>query len=127
MRISDLSSDVCSSDLVDAAAVEAWRQPLLPRHRGRVSVLDGMAGDFREIGGVPAHDILEIGRRLALHADDERPRPFADEAVGFGGVFAAEGDGVQMTEDRKGVVEGKGWYVAVDPGGCRTSKKKKSK
>src|SRR3546814_11090507 len=100
MRISDWSSDVCSSDLVLGLAV--------PDHRGRAAgrlvdapVLrrDHAAADHR-----PAH---------CRPGEPGSPRPEADRHPAVG--------------DRKSVVWGKSVSVRVDLGGRRSIKKKKTK
>src|SRR3546814_11897359 len=94
MRISDWSSDVCSSDLavaLDVAQVEPGRLQPLP---------------------LELHD-----PRL----DDHTPDPEGGIAVA-GGEHPA--DAGPAAEDRESVVEGKGVSVRVDLGGRRIIKKK---
>src|SRR3546814_19856623 len=69
MRISDWSSDVCSSDLFDDAFMLVRKLKLPPgaHHAKALDATDG--GDFQR-HVQPRH----IGPRLAEHADQPRPR-----------------------------------------------------
>src|SRR3546814_1590307 len=97
MRISDWSSDVCSSDLNAPAAIERLAELGVPFNAGE---------DFAERW----HLTREAGHshRRIVHVDD------------------ATGAAVQqaLTRDRKSVVEGKSVSVRVDLGGRRSIKKK---
>src|SRR3546814_13742262 len=114
MRISDWSSDVCSSDLIDdvpdayraagaavvgAAMIEAVRRPR------RKEGADGVA----DIGEVP------LGRGIA-DADGRTARieRLADDRR----------DDRPLALDRKSVVSGKSVSIRVDLGGRRIIKKK---
>src|SRR3546814_15035832 len=100
MRISDWSSDVCSSELVDR------RDIALVQHL--VAVLE--PADVEDDGDrqqQAQHPLFEAG------AEAE-----ADEAVGH----HQHDDGTH--QGRKSVVWGKSVSVRVDLGGCRISKKK---
>src|SRR3546814_14380179 len=110
MRISDLSSDVCSSDLQHIAALlifEAFQ------------------------------NLVRIDRPYAGHnlfIFDGFPRwfvylPKGNLSAAFGGRidFHCYGDQRQPDIDRKSVVYGKSVYVRVDLGGRRISKKKQKK
>src|SRR3546814_8460519 len=96
MRISDWSSDVCSSDLEQADSGHRVREPVPGRHRAQVQRrhLQQRRADLEP------HLLLELpgaeGRRQA----DRRPGA------------------------RKSVVEGKGVSVRVDTGGSSIIKKK---
>src|SRR3546814_12488490 len=99
MRISDWSSDVCSSDLV-----------------GQVADVEGLPGAVLRVGVAPAG-----GEHLA---DGER----GVVAARRGEVVAARvpvgvGHG-EIDGDRKSVVKGKSVSVRVDLGGRRIIKKK---
>src|SRR3546814_16190516 len=112
MRISDWSSDVCSSDLIDT-------------DRGDTLIFHlGMSGKWRiDPGEIGTHDHLvletEEGRRLALND----PRRFGSidilptEALGRFPAFAKMGP--EPTERTRGV-EGKSVSVRVDFAGGRT-------
>src|SRR3546814_20777795 len=99
MRISDWSSDVCSSDLQIQALVFA---------RGHPRAVDGdqLAQRLQEVRG------RKLGKGQTPGAPLHPPRIL----VGPEGVDRA---------DRKSVVEGKRVSVRVDLGGRRVSKKKK--
>src|SRR3546814_11689593 len=99
MRISDWSSDVCSSDL--RGEVEIRGAKLIGgRRRDRDAVALGE-------GGVVDGDISRVSP-VHIGAGDIRSGPGADTARG----------------DRKSVVEGKSVSVRVDLGGGRLIKKK---
>src|SRR3546814_11837412 len=105
MRISDWSSDVCSSDLVG------------DRHRLDASFISQWA----EACAAPLHKLL-FGRCCLWHEHDidaeawhpamERSKRLAEEVA------------MRLT-DRKSVVQGKSVSVRVDLGGRRIIKKKK--
>src|SRR3546814_11446093 len=111
MRISDWSSDVCSSDLDGAGAqggrpaegAVARKPPADPLHPGR-----GREVGVR-VGGASQH---AAGRGVAA------ARPAALRPPGADAPRRAHG------LDRKRVVEGKRESVRVDPGGRSISKKK---
>src|SRR3546814_17992158 len=104
MRISDWSSDVCSSDLDGDRVLASARGPLLYR--------------LRHLGG---------GERRVVSGDVEgRGGPVDGE--GLGGVALAVGvdrhlEGEEENDDRKSVVTGKSVSVRVDRGGCGDIKK----
>src|SRR3546814_20738963 len=99
MRISDWSSDVCSSDLMD----------LLLRHPGAIRLPAGDLGlDLLVVQDAPGHGV------------DQNHLAGAEPSLGTD-LFRAEG---QRT-DRKSVVSGKSVSVSVDLGGRRIIKKKK--
>src|SRR3546814_12830158 len=99
MRISDWSSDVCSSDLVGQAIVLAEQQGV-----ERVGV-GGDRGQLRVDGG--GHVVVELGE--------------GGQALAQLGLAAVAG----LDGDRKSVVEGKSVSVRVDLGGRRIIKKKR--
>src|SRR3546814_13965744 len=102
MRISDWSSDVCSSDLVEVLQPPA-RHP------------EPLDGHDRTPGSGIGH-LLVLDRDGNLHKD---VRVGADTIYHPGGVdFDGE-------TDRKSGVEGKSVSVRVDLGGSRYMKKKK--
>src|SRR3546814_17879088 len=122
MRISDWSSDVCSSDLRDkgdrAAEIGLADLPLdrVVGHHRKLRVDEGEEQDGRE-------------------AIDEGGQLRGGDAI-FGGEIAGierrdDPDGEQRLrqamgeQDRKSVVEGKRVSVAEDSGGRRNKKKKK--
>src|SRR3546814_11464734 len=96
MRISDWSSDVCSSDLSVAGAFQAElpRRAQIEDPGGEHTVLDDVA--------------RPVGQPLAI----ERLRAQAAAAMG-------------IVQDRKSVVEGQSVSGRVDLGGRRILKKKK--
>src|SRR3546814_12752622 len=122
MRISDWSSDVCSSDLLDLGI------QLNTLHLGAVGVDCG--GDLR-VRQVAACEgtrfdhrrrIDRVGDRL-VEGGDAQDAATAD--IIFGGE--TEVGRRQRAEDRKSVVEGKSVSVRVDLGGGRLLIKKKKK
>src|SRR3546814_12835418 len=111
MRISDWSSDVCSSDLVEFGQL------------GRPFP------GFRRVDGRKTRrtDRFEERQRIVAQVDD-----FGLDIVAAGGrdhphrqLHAAAG--ADRPADRKSVVEGKSVSVRVDLGGRRIIKKKKNK
>src|SRR3546814_14933500 len=106
MRISDWSSDVCSSDLLclrDVCA-PAWCRK----------------GDLME------HDYwlrrMSVASMMARKATTAEARLIHYDLAGRYSVRAA---GIYAGGDRKSVVEGKSVSVRVDSGGRRITKKKK--
>src|SRR3546814_12535629 len=99
MRISDWSSDVCSSDLVTLV----HRPPAVDRARHRHA--------DRAIGGQGA----ALG--AATHRREIEPAR----------AFARSREARELLRDRKSVVEGKRVSVRVDLGGRRSLTKKQSK
>src|SRR3546814_13201133 len=104
MRISDWSSDVCSSDLDPEQAVVAVGD-LRPLE-------DDGPRDLRE--GQRQHREVDAGETHAEPTDHERQQPRAEGRKKQG-----------QFEDRKSVVEGKSVSVRVDLGGSRIIKKQK--
>src|SRR3546814_16562901 len=112
MRISDWSSDVCSSDLV-VGAVAQRRCDTEATHPRADQVVRGCLG-----GGVGAARV--VGRGLG-EAEWVAELEVAIDLVG--------GDVVEpgaVTADRKSVVEGKSVSVRVDLGGRRIVKKNRN-
>src|SRR3546814_12987313 len=102
MRISDWSSDVCSSDL-----------PVVQQEREGQAVRP--AGDGR------GHCGARLERRQRRHGGGELRRLYRHcGEAGWTSAVAGEGGGA----DRKRVVEGKSVSVRVDLGGRRIIKKK---
>src|SRR3546814_13895064 len=118
MRISDWSSDVCSSDLNTTAGIP---EPLLSRLR------------IERVGGPgPEHfeSVLESILRDAAAELGVAPMllpPLEPEVIGWLRT-AFTGDVRRLRRaDRKSVVSGKSVSVRVDIGGRRIIKKKKQK
>src|SRR3546814_11924966 len=101
MRISDWSSDVCSSDLL----------PGQPEGALRDDVALDLVGDAVDRRGRREHEGL--GVHAGLYAV-----PVGKRAVGA--------EDLDPEPDRKSVVSGKSVSVRVDPGGRRIIKKKKT-
>src|SRR3546814_17457329 len=100
MRISDWSSDVCSSDLkrFNMANLGEWGvKPTAPT-RGSARIRSGRNG-WLGVGAVQAFDV-----------------------AGQGGAVV----GIQLLGDRKSVVEGKMVSVSVDLGGRRIMQKQQT-
>src|SRR3546814_18864742 len=112
MRISDWSSDVCSSDLVGHRVV-AQRQRH-GDHRGhRLDALGVQLGKLLD----PAQDVRQLlGQRLLVAFVDANARQ-----------SRALRDSLLVDRDRKSVVWGKSVSVRVDLGGSRIIKKKNKK
>src|SRR3546814_13191067 len=102
MRISDWSSDVCSSDLLAA---------------GLVVIVVLVVQPFRQ------H--LAGGRQHAAVAERGERRAGVEQAGGLQFLHARQGVERFQAEDRKSVVSGKSVSVRVDLGGRRIIKKKK--
>src|SRR3546814_13807446 len=98
MRISDWSSDVCSSDLARQAGVQG-KELARPRRGG--------AGRARRRGG----------GECALGGGD--PLCDREHRRGAGGAGGGGPNLLQASGDRKSVVSGKSVAVSVDLGGCR--------
>src|SRR3546814_15657894 len=110
MRISDWSSDVCSSDLSQAP-------DRLSRTRPRRSPGRGVMMGIRTAARLSAHRHREW---LPSRVQTAAQLP-ADRAS------APVGDAARRSRDRKRVVEGKSVSVRVDLGGGRFIKQKKEK
>src|SRR3546814_15871021 len=117
MRISDWSSDVCSSDLFALAVV------ILFHHEAR-----------RQLGDVGTDDALERARAQDNVAGGLVADVHAGQQIGVAALEGVGGDehGIPVKHhavadaaflDRKSVVSGKGVSVRLDFGGRRTIKK----
>src|SRR3546814_15040790 len=108
MRISDWSSDVCSSDLAsDILIHEGTRPERIPRHL--------------EMIHESAHDALGyIKRYLEAQADSVLSR----QQAGSGDVAAPLPEVLAWLSDRQRVVSGTSVSGGVGPGGRRLLKKK---
>src|SRR3546814_19208411 len=132
MRISDWSSDVCSSDLGGIRRSRA-AVPAAGRRRdggaGR-RTQDRRAVLFAALRARPAGAGADAGRRASRRGRDrQRPddrRYSARAAGGSARIVRGERRGVygQSRVERKSVGEGKGVSVRVDLGGRRIIKKK---
>src|SRR3546814_12567437 len=128
MRISDWSSDVCSSDLVIMAGAQEGGDPFLALLRvwpfQRIGADALAAGEA--VGGGPAFPFrlglgfLPVGLRYAVGAQG-----FRDPAGPI--AAAAERAAFHHRIDRKSVVLGKRVSVSVYVGGRRILKKKNTK
>src|SRR3546814_12125544 len=122
MRISDWSSDVCSSDLRIArqgrgAGRRAWRgggRGELQRAPAAARAQAGVGQDARRVSRL----------RAALRHTVRRRRGSARPSLGRAPPSARRD---RRAADRKSVVEGKRVSVRVDLGGRRIIKKKKHK
>src|SRR3546814_12703590 len=110
MRISDWSSDVCSSDLRRVAVYDKDRE-------GHYNLISALHKSLR--GSDPQAALYYLARMLVAGAEPlyvlRRIVRFASEDIGLADPQAL---------DRKSVVEGKSVSVRVDLGGPRTIKKK---
>src|SRR3546814_12275180 len=112
MRISDWSSDVCSSDLPEHLHRNALGQRVMDAAIDRAHIIIGLQV-HRNRGG----DHLLPPRRIVRHHQAPRPDDLPEALI----VLLQEGG------DRKSVVEGKSVSVRVDLGGRRIIKKKTQK
>src|SRR3546814_16338979 len=114
MRISDWSSDVCSSDLLgaDAAGIERWQRAVEKLLRGSpdlsVPLVEPGPESSGEAAEQPSHDAVEV------RGGEPVPGP-AESAPPAGPRQLLPGS----QPDRKRVGEGKRVDVRVDPGGGR--------
>src|SRR3546814_15087181 len=115
MRISDWSSDVCSSDLEDSVDIKdsnsasRWR-------RARTRAEKSMAYGRRTRAHIAADRNME-------HAPDKALERLSRSEVGSGSAEPAQ-PGRAVLGDRKSVGTGKSVAVSVDPGGPLIIKKK---
>src|SRR3546814_13405631 len=127
MRISDWSSDVCSSDLLASQRDRVG----LPRHPVALPGLRDRTGDR----AVPAavRPLRHLGMDPARRAKGVMDVPpgagpaEAGEVQLVGRDALGQVPGIVDHADRKSGVEGKGGTVRVDRGGRRLLKKKKTK
>src|SRR3546814_16790370 len=108
MRISDWSSDVCSSDLVFAANL-----PALPA-RGQLAVVLEPA----------QHELRLVGQQLAIEHRRELPAVVVVEFVGMWLDHVVGFCVVTRSQDWESVVLGKSVSVRLAPGGSSNIKYK---
>src|SRR3546814_14706323 len=125
MRISDWSSDVCSSDLIGYQYARwSWNAGIDGMHSLSGNGFDGLyASGFLRY---QASSTLGYGGSLNLrNAVDtsHSAQLFLDKQTAWGQTRVQ----VDQARDRKSVVWGKGVAVRVDLGGRRSIKKKKKK
>src|SRR3546814_14228814 len=104
MRISDWSSDVCSSDLAAVASCA------------------DLGSDYKR--RMPA--IRLFGLPTDINSSFERGAAAGPAAIREA-LWSDRGNMASEIGDRKSVVEGKSVSVSVDPGGSRKLKKKKQR
>src|SRR3546814_16724432 len=112
MRISDWSSDVCSSDLIEA--VFGHRLERQRRHAEIAADRGPPACFFQEVADERS------GRRFSVG-------PGNADIARLGGGAGEQLDVAADRADRKSVVEGKSVYVRVGIGGRRVIKKNTNK
>src|SRR3546814_13022046 len=119
MRISDWSSDVCSSDLLRVRTGEHEIERLAEFEHLKVAVID--------IEGVDVEAVLIVEPR-GLGAEVEAVEPLGlDAERRLRGILRLAGVGARrVAADRTCVVQGKGGSVRVDIGVLGNSKKKKT-
>src|SRR3546814_17692741 len=106
MRISDWSSDVCSSDLQDSGLPETGEATEELFDRLRISLW------------------AEDPASAVIGAQSGEPASSARRSIGASA--APWGAGPNVSEQgRKSVAQGKRWSVRGSPGGCRSIKKNK--
>src|SRR3546814_15619262 len=114
MRISDWSSDVCSSDLITAPVAVIVGNPPFESSLTTEGAKRSYAAYIKEHGALADKQLAY----LFLHA--------AMEMLAPNGVLAmVEPAGFLYNQDRKSVVEGRSVSVRVELGGSRNIKKKK--
>src|SRR3546814_15118975 len=116
MRISDWSSGVCSSDLVDFITMGQYLQPT-PKHADVEEFVTPAA--FNAYGSIArAKGFLQVASspltRSSYHAGED-----------FAQMRAARAAKLAKVRDRKSAVQGKSVSVRVDLGGRGIIKKKK--
>src|SRR3546814_13113312 len=111
MRISDWSSDVCSSDLRGPADVDARRQERWRRRLWEVACGPTWASPAHALGSWLTSALHQVGPALLAP-------PIA---------VAADVDDPAVVQGRKRVVSGKSVAVRVGLGGRRLIKKKKQR
>src|SRR3546814_14592486 len=136
MRISDWSSDVCSSDLSSLAA----REPALYNYgwskERAEAIVQGSGLDWTIVrppavfgpGDTEMLDMFRMARRgIALVPSGRMSAIYVDELARLLVTLAADRTASigQIYDDRKSVVWGKSVSVRVDLGGGRISQKKK--
>src|SRR3546814_17043378 len=120
MRISDWSSDVCSSELPIASPSSPYRsRPTMLDPNPSVADLDALLDRHRN-DDAAMEKIVRGYLRCAIYSYQAQSAPSCD----FGQVGERFGN-VACGIDRKSVVLGKGVSVRVDIGGWRNIKKKK--
>src|SRR3546814_17311815 len=129
MRISDWSSDVCSSDLmfgaildivaaIGAAEIDVPARSLAAKAAGEREVAFLQRVVRREAVGIDLDDVL-VAVRAAAGLADARVA-IADGATRIGGdVAERQAARLRAFEDRNGVVEGKRVDIRLDHGGRR--------
>src|SRR3546814_13875136 len=110
MRISDWSSDVCSSDLSTAYSLASAGQS------GVGGVASGLGGAAKAAGSAAISPL----KRAASKATESVKSSFSDGAKS---AFETTGGPSHMGTDRKSVVSGKSGSVSVDYGGRGILKK----
>src|SRR3546814_11798665 len=131
MRISDWSSDVCSSDLTAARHAPPAAPAALRRAARSVRAFE----QAFEFGRFLGFEMVERSAgRCTMVMEVDRERHFNPHGVAHGGVafsladtamggalhrLLAEGQWCAPLEDRESVVEGKSVYESLDLGGRR--------
>src|SRR3546814_17700175 len=120
MRISDWSSDVCSSDL--AVSVKTGEVLSTISVRKSIASIGLDANTFRYVA---FKDLLELEAGVAYNESDPLALQQASVAAVYGLVIG--GASTDRWCDRKSVVEGKSGGVGVDVGGRQNIIKRKKK
>src|SRR3546814_12745144 len=127
MRISDWSSDVCSSDLLERRGIvdpraehqqRALHVAIIEAVAGRVAIVEHQRGLDRNIGIRPRETAAQLGAERVAELVVDRPR----KLIEFGHAFAMIALG-----DRKSVVEGQSVSGLVDIVGRRILKNNKTR
>src|SRR3546814_11565525 len=134
MRISDWSSDVCSSDLVVGTTLNLDIVESLPTGRTYQSYLQLVPGVKPSVDGNPSSksgvNYSDVGGDIGISTDNVYYLDGVNVTDPLDGVAGANFTSEIIQEkqvDRKSVVEGKSVSVRVDLGGSRRSKKKNRK
>src|SRR3546814_16468688 len=124
MRISDWSSDVCSSDLI--AAMSTIRDGISTVHLSTENIRSAMvnhAGTATRISeSIHETAVLAAATARTVHDLGGATKKAEEQLGGIDKAFAEVGDHIQRLtrKDRKSVEKGTSVYVRVDPGGRRT-------
>src|SRR3546814_19312162 len=125
MRISDWSSDVCSSDLLGLVLVE----PVAAQQRA-VGVMRGLLGRRFAAAQLVDHEgrvVVATGQQPRRHSTAEILQVLLGQLVLLAAADQQDAAVRQLGRDRKRVGKGKSGSVRVDLGGRRNIKKKKNK
>src|SRR3546814_18823155 len=123
MRISDWSSDVCSSDLIQILNGHGWRQRGVLHPAGGSQPLPGLAHHFH----TGHHGVLSDIAVLSETGQHKWIMWLSSHGGSLSAIVSEKNRMDTCSADRKSVVQGKRFTERVDRGGRRIFKKKKKK